>query len=73
MVVYGKNEAIVNADEIKIEYHTYWAKPNGKSRLVSSTLMKREQISTLIDEEKSNTGFNFFTYIFVLGYYRSTT
>lgn len=55
MVVYGKNNAILNADEIKIEYNTYWAKPNGKSRLVSSTLMKREQIETLINE-KSNTG-----------------
>lgn len=50
--VYGMNKAILSADEIKIEYNTYWAKPNGKSRRVKSVLLNKEQIQRLIDKEQ---------------------
>ena len=46
------NKAILSADEIRIEYNTYWAKPNGKSRRVKCVLLNKEQIQKLIDKEQ---------------------
>ncbi len=53
MEVYGMNKAILSADEIKIEYNTYWAKPNRKLRHVKIALLNKDQIQSLKDKEQS--------------------
>lgn len=47
------NKAILSADEIKIEYNTYWAKPNRKLRHVKIALLNKDQIQSLKDKEQS--------------------